>query len=76
MNKTRRASIKKILETVRSVEADLNTTRDAEQVALDNMPESMWDTDRYAAMEEAVENLDCAVDSFYDLVSYLEEAIG
>lgn len=48
--------------------------RDEEQDALDNMPESLEETERYSNMELAVENLDAAVDSFEELIGSLNES--
>ena len=42
--------------------------------ALDNMPESMEETERYSNMELEVENLDAAVDSFEELIGSLNES--
>ena len=48
--------------------------RDEEQDALDNMPESLEETERYSTMELVVENLDAAIDSFEELIGSLNES--
>ena len=40
------------------------------------MPESLQETDRYYAMEEAVSSIEGALDNLQDAVDNIEEAIG
>lgn len=49
---------------------------DAEQDALDNLPENLQYSDRYASMEGAVDSLDDARQSLEDAVSGIMDAIG
>jgi hypothetical protein len=51
------------LEEARSM---LNDVKDAEQDAFDNLPESLQETDRGAAMENAVDMLDTATSAIDD----------
>lgn len=49
---------------------------DEETEARDNMPESLWETERYAAMDEACDNLDSALSSIDEVIDYAETAKG
>ena len=44
-----------------SIESDLNDLLDEETDAMDNIPDSLQDTDRYQICEESVEYLDEAI---------------
>lgn len=69
MNNTRRKVIRTVIKELRTaepdwdwVEAELNGLLSEESDALENIPESLQDTDRYMVCEESVD--------------YLEEAHG
>ena len=77
MNAARRKQIKAIITRLGAVsdlgledlKADLETIRDEEQEAYDNMPEALQAVERGVASEAAVSALD-------DVINALEEAIG
>lgn len=77
MNAARRKQIKAIVARLGAVsdlgledlKADLETIRDEEQEAYDNMPEALQAGERGVASEAAVSALD-------DVINALEEAIG
>lgn len=75
MNKTRRQAILKIINTLEDLKSDIEYLRDEEDDAKENMPESLWETERYEQMEEAVDNMDQAVDSLDDVIGCLTDAI-
>ncbi len=74
MNKLRRKALAAIMERLEEVKADLEMVAEEEEEAFDNIPESLEGTERYEAAEAAVENLQEAISSFEDLLSYIEEA--
>lgn len=76
MNKARRASISKIIAAIEAAKSDLEEIRNDEQDAMDNMPESFWESDRYMQMEEAVDNLEQALDDLDGAIDSMNEAIG
>lgn len=88
MNNLRRKAIKAAIAKLEALQEDFNILKeeienimDEEQEAMDNVPESLQETDRYYAMEEAVDNLTYAVDvfenfDFEEITSYLEEAMN
>lgn len=74
MNNTRRKQIQVIIDKLVALQEDLERIQDEEQEAFDNIPESLWETERYEMNEEAIENLDTAKDSLDTLLEYLEYA--
>lgn len=75
MNKARRVSLNRIINALTELKDDLETVKGEEEEAMDNMPESLQDSDRYCAMEEAVDNMDNAIDELDDVIEYLESAM-
>lgn len=68
MNNARRKMIRAIIKRLQgpspdwtSIESDLNDLLDEETDAMDNIPDSLQDTDRYQICEESVEYLDEAI---------------
>ena len=74
MNKQRRAQIAKIAETVSDLSSQLTELRDEEQEYLDNMPGSLQGSEKAQAAENAVSNLDDAINGLEEVVGPLEEA--
>lgn len=72
MNNARRKVISTVIDILGGLQEQIEEILDKEQEAFDNMPESLEGTDRYDAMEEAVDNLDSAVEYFEELIDALE----
>ena len=49
---------------------------DDEKDSMDNMPENLQSSDRYTAMENAVDALEDAVQSIQDATTNIDEAIN
>lgn len=73
MNNIRRKKIKATIQLLKelvettsvefdNIKSEIESIQDEEQEALDNMPESMEGSERYSAIEEALENLQSALD--------------
>jgi len=76
MNKDRRKRLRQVIDQGNQLLEDLRAIQEDEQDALDNIPESLQGTDRYADMETAAELLEEAADNLEDLISRcLEELI-
>ena len=71
MNKERRNSIEKAIQYLEAVKIALTKLEAAETEAMENTPESLQDTDRYYAMEEAVDAMSDARDSVDEANEYL-----
>jgi len=70
MNKDRRKRIGDVLEILRAI--DLESIKDEEQDAFDNMPESLQQGDRGQDAETAISNLEEAINSIESAISALE----
>lgn len=76
MNNARRKRIDSLIDGINAVSTGIQTLRDEEEAAYDALPESLQDTERADAMQEAMENLESAVDALGEAVDYLMEAKG
>lgn len=75
MNKSRRARLNAIINALTELKSDLDTVFDEEDTAMSNMPESMQESDRYCAMEEACDNMSDALDALDEAIDSLESAM-
>ena len=83
MNNKKRKRLSKALEYLEQVESLLeqaeqiiSVVSDEEQDSLDNMPESFADTDRFQNIEDAAGHLDDALESLYDVINSVQEAMA
>lgn len=74
MNKERRNRINKVIEQLEVLKDEISDISMEESEAYDNLPEGIQDSDRGEAMQEAIDNLDMASDTFDDIIEYLNEA--
>ncbi len=74
MNKQRRKSIGEVISKLEELREELDGIMSDEQEAFDNLPESLQESDRGNAMQEAIDNLDYAMSSFEEAIEYLESA--
>lgn len=83
MNAVRRRTITKLigrlnglLGQMEDLLGDIDIVREEENEALDNMPESLMETDRYAQIEAAADNLEEAYDTFSGMKDSLEDVVN
>lgn len=69
MNANRRKELEKVIALIKDAEGQLETLKDEEQEAFDNMPESLQYSEKGERMEEVISYLE---DSFSDLGSAIE----
>ena len=74
MNNPRRRKISKLIEQLDALKAELEEILEEESEAFDNIPEAFAETDRYAAAEEALDNLDTAFGGLEEVIDSLTEA--
>lgn len=74
MNADRRKALAKPAADFSHIKSQLETIRDEEQEAYDNLPESLQGGDRGEAIQEAITALDSAWDAADELESYIDEA--
>lgn len=58
MNKARRKKLGEIIDQLEHLREDLDAVASEEREAYDNLPESLQESDRGCAMEEAADELD------------------
>ena len=75
MNNNRRKEIKKIIKQLEELQSRIEDVRDDEQDSLDNIPESLQESERYEISEAALENLDVSVDTIEELINILSESV-
>jgi len=76
MNKARRSWIESVINDLCEIQGEIEEIHCEEQDALDNIPDSFSETERYYTASEAVDNLDSAICSIEELIDYLTEAKG
>jgi poly-gamma-glutamate capsule biosynthesis protein CapA/YwtB (metallophosphatase superfamily) len=75
MNDKRRKSIRTAIEHLNRASVIIDQVSDEESDALDNIPENLQDSDRYVAMEDAIESLSDADEAVNDAIEKLEQSI-
>ena len=75
MNNARRKELQKIYEQLEELKEKLDFIIEDEQTALDNMPESMWETERYENMESGLESLEDVQNSFDTFIMEFSELL-
>ena len=83
MNATRRKEISKVLkrlyelvEDMGDLLGDIETIKDDENEALENIPESLQESERYTQIENSANNIDEAYDVFSDMKDSLDDVIN
>ena len=76
MNKQRRKLIDKAITKLEEIQTELESVKDDEEEAYDNLPESLQLGDRGEAMSEALDNLECAISGIEEAADYLRDAMG
>lgn len=74
MNKKRRKSLIDIIGQLETLQCNLEAHKGEEEKYLDNMPENLQGSERYAAAESACDNLESALWHLVDAVSHIEDA--
>lgn len=82
MNKQRRAELKKINTCLTALLSDLESVKDDEEFAFDNMPENLQNSmrgedsqDAISSMEDATDKISQAIDLISDAIDSIEEVI-
>lgn len=76
MNKARRKEIDSVIEVLEKAKEQLEVIRDDEQDYFDNMPESFQYAEKGEAAEEAISNLDYAIDQIDEVIENAASAKG
>ena len=74
MNSEKRTVLKNAISLLERVIVSVDSVCDKEQDAIDNYPENLQSTDVYGAMENAVENLEDALERLDEAKNMIEAA--
>lgn len=74
MNKQRRKRLEQVEGQIRELMAEIESIKEEEQEAFDNLPESMQYASKGEAMEAAIENLDSLYTALEEAENYAQEA--
>lgn len=75
MNRERRQQLKKWLEDLEKIKAELEVICSDEEDYFDNMPENLQGSQRGMDAEEAIDQMNEAVSSIEDAISIIEEIV-
>ena len=75
MNNARRKKLQKIYDQLEELKEKLDFIIEDEQTALDNMPDSLWETERYENMESGLESLEDVQNSFDTFIMEFSELL-
>jgi len=75
MNNTRRKQIQGIIDKLEDLKCNIESLKDEEQEAFDNLPEGIQASERGEAMESAVYNLEEGYDIIDMVIDFLMESI-
>jgi hypothetical protein len=76
MNKWLRNDLMKISEQVEELSSDIERIRDGEEEKLDNLPESLQDSNKAEAFQEVIDFLDDALASMTEACEAITNAVG
>lgn len=75
MTKARRVKLNAVIEALRTLKDNVEEILDEEDTAMSNMPESLQESDRYYAMEDACDSMSDAMDAIDEAIDSLESAV-
>ena len=74
MNNKRRKEINKVIETLEISKSYIETILAEEEEVLDNIPESLLESERAEQSQTAIDLLDDAINNLEEAINNLEEA--
>ena len=74
MNKVRRKRVEEVIQRIEDLKAEIEDILSEEEEYRDNIPENMQQSERYENADNNCCNLQAAIDSIEEVVSYLEES--
>ena len=75
MNNARRKKLQKIYDQLEELKEKHDFIIEEEQTAFDNMPDSLWETERYENMESGLESLEDVQNSFDTFIMEFSELL-
>jgi exonuclease VII small subunit len=74
MNNERRKQLREVISQLESLNNKLQRIMDDEEMAFDNLPEGLQSSMKGGAMEEAIANIEAAMESIEEGIMSVEEA--
>ena len=75
MNAKQRKKLQGYVDSLDEIRSNIETMMEDETEKLDNMPESLQESERGDAMQEAIDNLESASSSIEEAIDYLNEIL-
>lgn len=75
MNNARRDRLKDAIQLLNNATSIVDDVADKEGDAMDNMPENLQESERFSAMEEAVDLLNDATESIGEAIELIGQAV-
>lgn len=75
MNNQRRKELRKAMELLSEARGIIESVRDEEQEAFDNLPEGIQCSSRGESMEEMISSMECAISSLEDAEYDIEDDV-
>ena len=75
MNKQRRQRLREVNIFMNSLLTTIETIKDIEESAYDNIPENLQESSRAYEMEDNIDNLEDAIDSLSDAINSIENIL-
>lgn len=72
MNKARRNKLKEIISTLQTCYDDLNSLKEDEDYARENVPENLQNSESYTASEESSDTMEDALSDIQGVIDSLE----
>lgn len=76
MNKQRRTNLESVIRNIKMSAFAVERAKDEEYDSMMNMPENLTNSDRYAVMEETIDNLGEAIENLELAIDNIETAIS
>lgn len=74
MNANRRKRLKKIHDMLTTAYSELEAVKDEEEESFENIPENLYNSEKYKIAEHTVELLDDAYNYLEEVMQFVEEA--
>lgn len=74
MNNVRRKNIQEAIKMLEDAKDILQECLEEEEEYRDNMPENLQGSEKYDKADEAVSNLELAIDTIDDVISYADDS--
>lgn len=76
MNKPRRNELNKIIDSLYELQDKIDSLKDDEETAFDNLPESLQYSEKGETMETIIQYLEDALDNIEEAISNIDDAVN